>query len=134
MRVRMLERERERERERGREREREREGERGREREREREREGERGRDGVGSKLIRDGSYKTHFAGSAGARLPWLLGQAQQAQRLLFPTGGPPSLASDKLACWPSCGLPLKTKKILKHNTHAVKAMHLKCTAQWKNR
>ena len=60
VRVRMLERERERERERG--------------RGRERERAGERGRDGVGSKLIRDGSYKTGFARSAGARLPWLLG------------------------------------------------------------
>ena len=48
-----------------------------REREREREGEGERGRGGVGSKLIRDGSYKTRFARSAGARLPWLLGQAQ---------------------------------------------------------
>ena len=48
-----------------------------RERERKREGEGERGRGGVGSKLIRDGSYKTRFARSAGARLPWLLGQAQ---------------------------------------------------------
>lgn len=107
--------------------------ERGREGGGEREREGERGRwGGVQADLewlLQDtlcGLLGLGFSGSWG----WL--SRGSARSLL--EGALPALLLTNLPAGPCVAFLLKIKKLLKHNTRAVKATHLKCTAQWKTR